>query len=107
MIFVTPARFERATYGLGNRCSIHLSYGAFKEDAYLRRCLLGVNRSRAQVAPDVPSMLLSMRIEIDQIGVGPDVSTSVDGLQPLFDFLNARDSGADNHTAQVYCIVAH
>ena len=26
--FVTPARFERATYGLGNRCSIHLSYEA-------------------------------------------------------------------------------
>ena len=25
---VTPARFERATYGLGNRRSIHLSYGA-------------------------------------------------------------------------------
>ncbi len=25
---VTPARFERATYGLGIRCSILLSYGA-------------------------------------------------------------------------------
>ncbi len=24
---VTPARFERAAYGLGNRRSIHLSYG--------------------------------------------------------------------------------
>ncbi len=23
-----PARLELATYGLGNRCSIHLSYGA-------------------------------------------------------------------------------
>ena len=23
-----PARIELATYGLGNRCSIHLSYGA-------------------------------------------------------------------------------
>jgi hypothetical protein len=23
----TPARFERAAYGLGNRCSILLSYG--------------------------------------------------------------------------------
>ncbi len=25
----TPARFERATYGLEVRCSIQLSYGAF------------------------------------------------------------------------------
>ena len=28
LLLVTPARFERATYGLGNRRSIHLSYGA-------------------------------------------------------------------------------
>ena len=26
-ILVPPTRFERATRGLGNRCSIHLSYG--------------------------------------------------------------------------------
>jgi hypothetical protein len=25
-----PGRFELPTYGLGNRCSIHLSYGAVK-----------------------------------------------------------------------------
>ena len=28
VLLVTPARFELATSGLGNRCSIHLSYGA-------------------------------------------------------------------------------
>ena len=27
-LMVTPARFERTTYGLGIRCSILLSYGA-------------------------------------------------------------------------------
>ena len=43
---MTPARFERATYGLGNRCSIHLSYGALNEAVYLRRGLGGVNRRR-------------------------------------------------------------
>ena len=29
-LLVTPARVERATYGLGNRRSIHLSYGALR-----------------------------------------------------------------------------
>ena len=39
IIIVTPARFERATYGLGNRRSIHLSYGAGGNDSNgLRRC---------------------------------------------------------------------
>jgi hypothetical protein len=28
MRMVTPGRFELPTCGLGNRCSIHLSYGA-------------------------------------------------------------------------------
>ncbi len=31
---VTPARFERATYGLGIRCSILLSYGAIWVGSY-------------------------------------------------------------------------
>ena len=30
---VTPGRFERPTYSLGNCCSIHLSYGAISKRA--------------------------------------------------------------------------
>ena len=32
---VAPGRVELPTFGLGNRCSIHLSYGADKHDYYL------------------------------------------------------------------------
>ena len=30
-----PARFERATYGLEGRCSIHLSYGQYVKLLYI------------------------------------------------------------------------
>ena len=33
---VTPGRFELPTCGLGNRCSIHLSYGATFRIIYLQ-----------------------------------------------------------------------
>jgi hypothetical protein len=31
MLLAVPARLELATFGLGNRCSIRLSYGTRKE----------------------------------------------------------------------------
>src|SRR3954470_10281148 len=46
--FVTPARFERATYGLGNRCSIHLSYGAWTRRLDVARRDLAWRRRRME-----------------------------------------------------------
>jgi hypothetical protein len=43
-----PARFERATCGLGNRRSIHLSYGS-KIDEPVRRRLEGIRQKAARL----------------------------------------------------------
>lgn len=57
---VTPGRFERPTSGLGNRCSIQLSYGAARErlpdDKPTEHCsnlaeLLSLQNSEAGVPP--------------------------------------------------------
>ena len=39
---VPPRRFERPTCGLGNRCSIHLSYGGSRQYAVQGRMCIKV-----------------------------------------------------------------
>ena len=46
---VPPARFERTTRGLGNRCSIHLSYGG---NALLSSNLRPFAGGVTQIKPD-------------------------------------------------------
>jgi hypothetical protein len=54
---VTPARVERATYGLGNRCSIHLSYEAVAKPA----SFVSRNRSAASgIAPRAAAAALAL-----------------------------------------------
>jgi hypothetical protein len=47
ILLAVPARLERATFGLGNRCSIRLSYGTKR----LKRLPYFIFRSSLQMLP--------------------------------------------------------
>jgi hypothetical protein len=63
---VTPARVERATYGLGNRCSIHLSYEAVAKPA----SFVSRNRPAASAIAPRPSGTRLSRHAITIVALG-------------------------------------
>jgi hypothetical protein len=49
IIMVAPGRVELPTFGLGNRCSIHLSYGAGANSPIISRRFIAINIATSRV----------------------------------------------------------